>query len=330
MNNKLPCELIRDLFPSYIDGLTSEVTNRLVQAHIDECPDCKGILEAMREPCVEASVEAEAFNDCKEIDFLKKTRTKTKKLLIGTMIAFVILTAVFVNLKIYWIGDKVYGEAVSCDVRVQGDHLILYGAATDEKQGIASVNYEEENGTVTVTFRAVRKSLFCKNEFQSEYTASGVISQVCIGNRIVWADGVSISDITSSVYETKHAYIGDMPANGRTVTALNMVQCLGNFKNELQTDTEPYGWTIYPENEIEASQLGAKENAMKTYAYILLSVIDNLGEVSYEYTAGGEICTLTVTAADASEFAGQDIKACGQDIVSLQKLIEKTGMIFAQ
>ena len=71
MNNKLPCELIRDLFPSYIDGLTSEVTNRLVQAHIDECPDCKGILEAMREPSVEASVEAEAFNDRKEIDFLK-------------------------------------------------------------------------------------------------------------------------------------------------------------------------------------------------------------------------------------------------------------------
>ena len=34
MKNKLPCEIIRDLLPSYVDGLTSEVTNEAICEHI--------------------------------------------------------------------------------------------------------------------------------------------------------------------------------------------------------------------------------------------------------------------------------------------------------
>ena len=35
--SKIPCEMIQDLLPSYIDELTSEVTNREVEAHVSEC-----------------------------------------------------------------------------------------------------------------------------------------------------------------------------------------------------------------------------------------------------------------------------------------------------
>ena len=35
--NKIPCEIIRDLFPSYIDQLTSDKTNLAVEEHIKEC-----------------------------------------------------------------------------------------------------------------------------------------------------------------------------------------------------------------------------------------------------------------------------------------------------
>lgn len=40
----MKCEIIRDLLPSYVDGLTSEESNREITAHVAECAPCKEIL----------------------------------------------------------------------------------------------------------------------------------------------------------------------------------------------------------------------------------------------------------------------------------------------
>ena len=39
--NKIPCEVIQDLMPSYIDGLTSPVTSRVVEEHVEGCEKCR-------------------------------------------------------------------------------------------------------------------------------------------------------------------------------------------------------------------------------------------------------------------------------------------------
>ena len=39
--SKIPCEMIQDLLPSYIDELTSDITNREIEAHMKECERCK-------------------------------------------------------------------------------------------------------------------------------------------------------------------------------------------------------------------------------------------------------------------------------------------------
>ena len=80
------------------------------------------------------------------------------------------------------------------------------------------------------------------------------------------------------------------------------------------------------ENEIAASQQSEKENLMKSYAYILLAVTGNLGEVSFEYTVDGEMHTLTIDTEDASAFSGQDIKTCSEAAAALQELLEKAGL----
>ena len=41
MSYKLPCEIVRDLLPSYVDGLTSPVTGESVQEHLDTCEPCR-------------------------------------------------------------------------------------------------------------------------------------------------------------------------------------------------------------------------------------------------------------------------------------------------
>ena len=48
--NELPCEVVKDLLPSYLDGLTSEGTSRLVKEHLEGCRECADVMNAMQEP----------------------------------------------------------------------------------------------------------------------------------------------------------------------------------------------------------------------------------------------------------------------------------------
>ena len=47
MSQKIPCEVVRDLLPSYIDELTSEVTNRIVRDHLEGCEECRKVYGSM-------------------------------------------------------------------------------------------------------------------------------------------------------------------------------------------------------------------------------------------------------------------------------------------
>ena len=74
--SKITCEMIQDLLPSYIDELTSDITNREIEAHMKECERCKKVLEQMRTPDMESSEK-----ERKEIDFLKKTKKNIREIL---------------------------------------------------------------------------------------------------------------------------------------------------------------------------------------------------------------------------------------------------------
>ena len=44
----MECGIIKDLFPSYIDGLTSKESNLKVEEHLEKCGECREYLEAMK------------------------------------------------------------------------------------------------------------------------------------------------------------------------------------------------------------------------------------------------------------------------------------------
>ena len=66
----IPCEVVQDLLPSYIDGLTSDVTNKTIEDHLAGCEDCRGVLAAMKGEVPETRVSGP--EDKAELDFLKK------------------------------------------------------------------------------------------------------------------------------------------------------------------------------------------------------------------------------------------------------------------
>lgn len=56
------CNIIKDLLPLYVDGLCSEESAALVDAHLTDCPDCRGTLELFAAaPAVELVDEKSAF-----------------------------------------------------------------------------------------------------------------------------------------------------------------------------------------------------------------------------------------------------------------------------
>ena len=49
MKNDLTCEVVRDLLPSYVDGLTNDVSNQAVEQHIKICENCQKLYHEMQE-----------------------------------------------------------------------------------------------------------------------------------------------------------------------------------------------------------------------------------------------------------------------------------------
>lgn len=47
------CNIIKDLMPSYIDGICSEETVSAIEKHIEHCTNCRTILEMMQQPTVQ-------------------------------------------------------------------------------------------------------------------------------------------------------------------------------------------------------------------------------------------------------------------------------------
>lgn len=322
MKNKLPCEIIQDLLPSYLDNLTSDVTNHAIKEHMETCSHCKSTLQRMQTP--EPSIAEENQDmEQKEIDFLKKTRKKTIRSVVLTAVSLLgfLLFAVFFMFYIY--GSPLHANDVACDVSVYENQLTIFGTSFNSGLGISNISFtEEENGVVTVSFRSVITSPLHSGDFEASYEAAQTITQVRLENRILWDDGVTISPITSNVYLAKHPYIGDMSANAKTWQALEMGMHIGGALNELQTTEEPYGWKLHLQEDVSPTTQADTEEYMRSAAYVILATIDNLGYVTYEYTVGQAELSLTVTCEDASTFAGIDIKTFAESPAMLQQLME--------
>lgn len=120
------------------------------------------------------------------------------------------------------------------------------------------------------------------------------------------------------LFETKHAYVGDASANGRTASALGISASLGGFTNEFYTAAEPYGWKLIFEKEPEGEY-----DKMSDYAVVLMALIDNLGYVEWDYGSG---VTLSLRADGASEIIGRDVKSAADTVEDLNELLDELGI----
>ena len=46
--NCIDCEVIKDLLPSYVENLSSNQTKEIIHNHVENCENCKQILEMLQ------------------------------------------------------------------------------------------------------------------------------------------------------------------------------------------------------------------------------------------------------------------------------------------
>lgn len=138
MEHKLDCCVVRDLLPAYLEGLTEEETTRQVEAHLEECPECRRRREAMQAslPVVRAPKRALAF--------LKKVKR--------TRLIAAVLSAVVALLLIFLVYDSEYHWRGDLPSLTQG--LQDYLGWTDHLEGCAieALAATEVDGTLYVSF----------------------------------------------------------------------------------------------------------------------------------------------------------------------------------
>lgn len=69
MMEKINCDIIRDLLPSYVDGICSESTRQCIEEHIENCQDCKENIRILKETEISAiKLEQQQINFAKKIN----------------------------------------------------------------------------------------------------------------------------------------------------------------------------------------------------------------------------------------------------------------------
>jgi len=268
----IPCEVIEDLLPNYIDGLTNKVTNQLIEEHLETCEECQKKYHLMKGD-LPASQEEE-----KEIDYLKKVKKGLHKSLLMGLVAICLVASVPL-IRVFFVGKEMK-TADSYEVTVDPGNMVHATVYAQEGYALRGEKVSEENGTVRITAQTVPAKLFGKEQIDIDYKAAQTIQTVMVGNEIVYQDGYEISHTANELYKNKNLYIGDMPANQRLANALGISRILGSYTNELETEQKPYGWILHFD-EVKGENLS--ESLCRKTAGILIACVDNLDHVQFTY-----------------------------------------------
>lgn len=98
MEQRLDCNIVRDLLPNYAERMTSKETDKKIEEHLDTCRECSGIYHEMMEDIhVESAPEIKNF---------KKYLGWTQLKYISWGLLFLGLIGIFVSVLVNFIIDK--------------------------------------------------------------------------------------------------------------------------------------------------------------------------------------------------------------------------------
>lgn len=159
MKENLDCSIVQDLLPSYIEKLTSDVTNQAVEEHISSCEQCQEMLNIMR---VEISTQKTAPQ--KELKFLKKIKlTRLIAAVSCMMLAFVFSYMAYASEYKFTNDKKVLSSAITEYVS-HGRHSVedAYVLETREIDGMLIAFFKDSKNPDVYGFAKLLKGINMK------------------------------------------------------------------------------------------------------------------------------------------------------------------------
>lgn len=323
MKNKIPCEMVQDLLPLYVEELTQEKTNEEIQNHLDECPTCEKKLQDMKMSIEKVETGSEGVKTL-EIDYLKKIKSNNRKKIIMGIGVTLIVGILFGILKLYVWGYPV--RTYDTDLKVEGKSISINGYFYDSSSVYSHYKIDEKDGERYLVVYACLPSLWNhKDSFEIKYIMNDSDDLIINGDKVS-SDGKIIEKMAQELYGAQNIYLGDMSSNGKIADILGIDSKLGDYINELQTKKEPYGWNFKFSEEISKNNEIKFNACMESYSYVLLALVENCGEISWTYSIDGKLSIEKITETDASETLGRDIKEYSKSVEQVQKLLDLMGI----
>lgn len=299
---ELPCAIVEDLLPAYVEGLTSEETTAAVEAHLASCPACAAKRAAMGTE--EGPSPEEAAETAREVDYLKAVRRRSRRRVAAAILCTVLVLLLGFAAKIFVIGTPLNPGGVAVDTQEEGGALQVGISSLGSGNAFRDWTVDNQDGVVVITARSVLVSpLFRDGTGTVEVPLEGV-TEIWLGQagegRLVWQDDTEISADAWALYQAQTPYVGNNSAVGRVLAAVDTWYGppIVDYTISLQTSAEPYGLTIHFD-DVTAHILGAGksiDDRMYAVAPALLALIGNLGQVQWTYAApDGTAVTRSVT-----------------------------------
>lgn len=358
--SKIPCNIINDLLPLYIDEVCSEESCNAVSEHLKECKQCKSEYENL-------SKRTPSFN-INESNLLLKIAKRWKK---TKLLAFITGLAAIIFILTTCLSVYLYATqeipVASEDITISNlcelsDGKIFFTLKASDSVYVEDVNWSEGLNSVCISFKTKRTQLFTADNYNNQNVSNWVFNVKYNGIRRIYyfyegenskpiwdsdmtlksaseypqvwskinkADGnASFADkLLYNLFDNKIKYIGAPSSVIKLLESTGVYTKLGALTIQLHTVKEPFGITLNFKNIVDKDDRKEFDGLMTSYAYVLLALIDNCGEVSWTYPDNvneedAEEKGL-VTLYDAEVFLGKDVKTYGESAVTVQELLDK-------
>lgn len=219
----MKCSIVRELLPSYQDGLTSEETNEGIREHLAECRECRAYEKGISQKDFQNVREEEA------LELLGKLRAKIRRnRIIAAVSACVLLTGLVIFARTYefplpfdanrMIVDTFQGVFVESENYFRGE---TYTSLCDLDSLDLEATREVLNGeheiveSVQISTRGINDTMYSSR------------------NRIVERDGQEIRVIYFCYYKTLWGSIfhGDFAPYSESFTALGFTRSTEDLEN---------------------------------------------------------------------------------------------------
>ena len=278
MTNKLPCAVVRDLLPSYLEGLTEPETAALVQEHLHACPACNARYQALS-----GEETPPAASEAKQVDYLKQVRRKGRRRVLLGIAAACLVVLLLVGCGLFSIGlpvrpehlfyDMVYETQLSEDGKALGIQM----HTTSSALALAHETVRTQDGTASVTVRQVLVSPLHTSGTVTVWVPLQEVDSVQLLGQTVWEQDLEITQWVAALHQTRTPYVGSM-SNVAKVAGLLPLPPVG-YTNELLTGAAPYGWVLHFTEPLTADQQAQVRQALP----LALALVDNLDEIYWTW-----------------------------------------------